>query len=118
MVDDSTNISWKQVYKIPRIWVDVLILRPFIWSSVFGLMLFRNGSEKGTASNFVQISENVWRGPGIDWKEESMSRTRKVQTYRDWKGEIKVKSMLIIIFVIKGIVPKEFVMAGQTVNSA
>jgi hypothetical protein len=30
----------------------------------------------------------------------------------------KVKSRLIIFFDIKGIVHKEFVMAGQTVNSA
>jgi hypothetical protein len=30
----------------------------------------------------------------------------------------KVKSMLIIFFDIKGIVHKEFLLAGQTVNSA
>jgi hypothetical protein len=30
----------------------------------------------------------------------------------------KVKSMLIILFDIKGIVQKEFVLAGQKVNSA
>jgi hypothetical protein len=30
----------------------------------------------------------------------------------------KVKSMLIVFFDIKGIVHKEFVLAGQTVNSA
>jgi hypothetical protein len=30
----------------------------------------------------------------------------------------KVKSILIILFNIKGIAPKEFVLAGQTVNSA
>jgi hypothetical protein len=30
-----------------------------IWSRVFGLMQFRNGSDKGTASDFVQISEKV-----------------------------------------------------------
>jgi hypothetical protein len=30
----------------------------------------------------------------------------------------KVKSMFIIVFDIKGIVHKEFILAGQTVNSA
>jgi hypothetical protein len=40
-------------------------LRPFIWSSVCGLMRFRDGSNKETASNVVQISEKVGRRP---WK--------------------------------------------------
>jgi hypothetical protein len=31
-------------------------LRPFIWSCVSGLIRFCVGSDKGTASNFVQIS--------------------------------------------------------------
>jgi hypothetical protein len=40
---------------------DVLIcLQPFIWSRVSGLMRFRDRSDKGTASNFVSISEKVW----------------------------------------------------------
>jgi hypothetical protein len=54
--------------------------------------------------------------------EESTSRTRKVQTHRDRKEarqvKSKVKSMLIIIFVIKGIVLKEFILTGPTVNSS
>jgi hypothetical protein len=33
------------------------------------------------------------------------------------KVKIKVEGMLIIFFDIKGIVDKEFVLAGQTVNS-
>jgi hypothetical protein len=47
--------------------------------------------------------------------EETVIRTRKVQTHRDRKrrGRRKeVKSMLIIFFDIKGIVHKEFVLAG------
>jgi hypothetical protein len=37
-------------------------LRPFIWSHVSGLMGFSEGSDEGTASNFVQLSEKVqWR---------------------------------------------------------
>jgi hypothetical protein len=34
-------------------------LRSFIWSSIFGLMRFRDGSDKKPASNFVQIK---WSG--------------------------------------------------------
>jgi hypothetical protein len=36
-------------------------LRPFISSRLTGLMRFRDGYNKGTASNFVQISEKVRR---------------------------------------------------------
>jgi hypothetical protein len=39
-------------------------------------------------------------------------RLKKVRQVKN-----KVKSMLIIFFNIKGIVCKEFVLAGQTVNS-
>jgi hypothetical protein len=34
-------------------------LHNFIWSCVSDLMRLRGGSDKGTASNVVQISENV-----------------------------------------------------------
>jgi hypothetical protein len=37
----------------------------FIWSSASGLMRFCNGSNKGTASDFVQIS---WKVPWRPWK--------------------------------------------------
>jgi hypothetical protein len=51
-----------------------------------------------------------------------MSRTRKVQTHRDRKKARQVKSkdnsMLKIVFDIKGIVHKEFVLTGQTANYA
>jgi hypothetical protein len=54
--------------------------------------------------------------------EESKIRTRKGETYIDRKKarqvKGKVKSMIIIFFDIKGIVHKEFVLTGQTVNSA
>jgi hypothetical protein len=38
-------------------------LRPFIWSHDSGLIRFRDGSHKGSASNFMQISEKVRRRP-------------------------------------------------------
>jgi hypothetical protein len=59
------------------------------------------------------------------FRKESMSHTRVTgwkstkpltpKKTRQVKG--KVKSMLITLFDIKGIVHKEFVLAGQTVNS-
>jgi hypothetical protein len=55
------------------------------------------------------------------FREESMNRTRRVQTRRGRKreaGQEESKSMLIIFFDMKGVVHKEFVLAGQTVNSA
>jgi hypothetical protein len=52
-----------------------------------------------------------------------MNRTWKIQTHRDGGKKARhvkneVKSLLIIFFDIKGIVHKELVRAGQTVNSA
>jgi hypothetical protein len=63
-------------------------LRIFIWSLVSGLMRFRDGSDKGTASNFVQISEKVSETLAMirqAFGEESMRRAGKVQTHRDRK---------------------------------
>jgi hypothetical protein len=55
------------------------------------------------------------------FREESMSSTWKVQINQDRKNarQVKsnVKSVLIIFFDIKGIVHKEFVLAGQSVSS-
>jgi hypothetical protein len=53
--------------------------------------------------------------------EEIMSHTQKVQTHQDQKSEAgkgQSQKILIIFFDIKGIVHKEFVLAGQTGNSA
>jgi hypothetical protein len=38
------------------------------------------------------------------------------EQFSQWKMNSKAKSMLIIFFDIKGIVHKEFVLVGQTVN--
>jgi hypothetical protein len=57
-----------------------------------------------------------------EFEEERMSHTRKVKLKVRLKKvrqvKSKVKSMLIIFLDIKGIVHKEFVLAGQTINSA
>jgi hypothetical protein len=73
----------------------------------------------------VKISEKVLRRPRhykTSVQGRSMNCTRKVQTHRDRKKvrlvKSKVKSMLIILFDIKVIVHKEFVLTDQTVNSA
>jgi hypothetical protein len=47
-----------------------------------------------------------------------MSRTRRVQTHRDRKRWGKWRACLSLFFDIKVIVRKEFVLAGQTANTA
>jgi hypothetical protein len=64
----------------------------------------RGGSDKITASDFVQIVGKKWRP--WQWLDNCSGR----------KSE--VKSILIIFCDIKGIVHKEFVLADQEVNSA
>jgi hypothetical protein len=65
-------------------------LRPFIWSRVYGLMRFLGGSNKGAASNFVQITENMTETLAKirqAFRVDRMSRTQKVQTLQDQKNE-------------------------------
>jgi hypothetical protein len=63
---------WESVYKISRSWVDVLIsLCPFIYSRVSGLMGFGDGSDKGTSSNYMKISEKCDEDPGNDYTSTS-----------------------------------------------
>jgi hypothetical protein len=80
-------------------------------------MRFHDGFDKGT-DTLAMIKQA--------FREESMSHTWvfewHVQTHRDRKkvrqAKSEVKCMLIIFFDIKENVHKEFVLAGQTVNSA
>jgi hypothetical protein len=83
MVDDSTIMSWESVYKIYAAGGHPDFLRPFIWSHVSSLMLFRNGSDKGTASNFVQISKKSSMEIREAFGEESMNCAQKFQTRRE-----------------------------------
>jgi hypothetical protein len=56
------------MYNISRTWVNVL-LSGVVYLS--GLMRFRDGSDKGSASNVVQISEKVGRRPWQWWDKRS-----------------------------------------------
>jgi hypothetical protein len=47
------------------------LLCPLIWSPISGLVLFRDGSDKGSTSSFVQMRQA--------FGEESISHTRKEQ---------------------------------------
>jgi hypothetical protein len=47
-----------------------------------------------------------------------MEKSKLTETEEGGQVKSKVKSLLIIFFDIKGIVHKEFILAGQTVSSA
>jgi hypothetical protein len=118
-------MSWESVYIISHSWVYVLIfLHPFTWSITSCLMWFCDGSNKGTASDFMQILEKVQRRPW-QWLDECLGKKAwapdgKVQTnwdrkrWDEWRGKSRACSSFSLI---KAIVNKEFVLAGQTVNS-
>jgi hypothetical protein len=81
-------------------------------------------SDKGTASNFVQISEKVRRRLWQWLNKRSGKRAWAIQgkskltgTEKGEAGEGQSKSMLIIFLDTKGFVHEEFVLAGQIVNS-
>jgi hypothetical protein len=52
---------WSQCTKVYAAGWMCWFLHNFIWSRVSGLMRFRHGSDEGTASEFVQLSEKVRR---------------------------------------------------------
>jgi hypothetical protein len=57
-----TSMSLESAYTICKQLVGRAdFLRSFIWSRVLGLARFRDGSDKGAASDFVEISEGVRR---------------------------------------------------------
>jgi hypothetical protein len=92
---------------------------PFVWSLVSGLMRFCDG----TASDLFK-SEVL----GIPWQLlEKCSGKKACAVHGKFKfaeakkkcesGEERINSILIILFGIKRIVHKEFILAAQPVNS-
>jgi hypothetical protein len=65
VVDDSTSIGLRSVYKISHSRVDALISYVFLFG-VMCLMQFRYGPDSECASHFVQVSEKCDGDPGND----------------------------------------------------
>jgi hypothetical protein len=63
-------------------------LCPFIWNHVSGLMWFCDRSDRGTASNFVQISERVWRRPW-QWLDKCPGK----KAWDRWKAKSRACSL-------------------------
>jgi hypothetical protein len=130
------------VYKISCSGLDVLIFRSFylescIWpDAILPRILTADQKQQhvNVCEEFCQIAsddatvlcrvitgDESWTygyGPetkqqSSQWKSQNSLRLKKARQVKS-----KAKSMLIIFFDIKGIVQKEFVLAGQTVNSA
>jgi hypothetical protein len=105
-----------------------LFLSNFTWSLVACLLGFHDGSDKGTASNFVQISGGGGKCDGDPGNDQTSVRGRKYKQYKESQNssrpkkvrqvKSKVKNMLIIFFDIKRIVHKECVLSDQTIHSA
>jgi hypothetical protein len=88
-------------------------LRSFIWGRVSGLKWFRDGSDKRTASNFVQMLEWVRRRLWQWWDKRSENKTwavhrkfklTEIEKRRDsWRA---IKSILISSLTSKGLFTK------------
>jgi hypothetical protein len=76
-------------------------LRPVVWSRVSGLMRFRGGSHKGTASSFIQISGKLRQTLEMiiqAFGKESTSHIWKIQTHRDRKRSKEESQELKLVF--------------------
>jgi hypothetical protein len=79
------------------------------------------GSDDATFLSSVITGDESWiygydpetKQQSSQWKSPNSPRPKKARQVKR-----KVRSMLIIFFDIKGIVHKEFFLAGQTLNSA
>jgi hypothetical protein len=97
---------------------------PFIWSRLSGPIRFRCGLDKGTKTNQPSCPGLLVTRAGFTvmaLRQSNDHTNGKVQTHRDRKrrDRLRAKSReCSAFFDIKGIVDKEFVLGGQTVNSA
>jgi hypothetical protein len=86
-------------------------------------MRFRNGSDKGTEYNFMQIPKTSATDPGSEYtsvrgrKHEPYTESPNSQRPKKATGEEQSERRVHHLFDIKGIVPNESILAGQTVNS-
>jgi hypothetical protein len=125
MVNDSISISWELVYKISLSWVDMLIFYVLLFGVVYLAWCdFVMDSTKEFTSHFVQLWEKVWQRPW-QWLDKCLGKLpwaihgylngtfKRTETERGGQVKSKVKSMHIILFNIKGVVHKEFSLAGR-----
>jgi hypothetical protein len=86
----------------------VLLFGPCIWPDAISRWIRQRYSNK-FCSNPGKIKTDTLTMIKQTFGEESMSRTRKVQTYGDRRGktdEEQIQSMLIVFIDVKGIVHK------------
>jgi hypothetical protein len=118
------------VYTISCSWVNVgIFLCPFIWNRTSGLIRFYDGTYKEAAivhqilCKSLKKCDRHWQWLDIPLGKKAWAVQRCLNDMLgsgQTEGETaknKVKSMLIIFFASKWIVHKEFILAGQTVNS-
>jgi hypothetical protein len=102
-----SRISWKR-FLVSCTWTDVILQ----WIQQRNSIRFCVNLRKSVTETLAVIRQA--------FGEESMSHTRVLE-WRSVHGrqmKSKVKSMLNILFGIKGSVHKEFILIGQTVNLA
>jgi hypothetical protein len=113
-IDGRISISWESVYKISRGWLDVLIY----YGLLFGVVMqwIRQRSSTKFCANLAKSMTETVAMIRQAFGEEILSRARKIRKNAR-QAKNKIKSMLIIFFVIKEIVHKEFILAGLIVMS-
>jgi hypothetical protein len=89
--NDSTSISWESVFKISRSWLNVLIFTPFYFESficpdAIYLWIRQRNSIKFCASFGKSATETLTMIRQA-FEEKITSRTRKVWTNLDGRGE-------------------------------
>jgi hypothetical protein len=96
-------------------------LESCIWPDLISRWILRRNSDDATFLSSVIKGDESWiydydpetKQQSSQWKSPNLPGPKKANQVKS-----KVKSMIIIFFNINGIVHKEFVLAGQTVNSS
>jgi hypothetical protein len=121
------DARWESVYDISHSSVDVLIFYVLVFGIVYmdGLMQFLTADQKQQRDNVCEELRQIASGGAIFLSRDITGDESWIYGYgpeteqqsSQWKIKSKVKSMLIIFFDIRGIIHKDFVLAGQKVNS-